>query len=182
MIQINEIFYHLQGKDLFVQKNHSHNEIEFIQVINGNGFVVKNDKTYLLQSHHVYVIDARNTHIVYPESKEIDEYIRNKIVIDATSFERFFGDIGLGEILDSLYDSAPISTANKPEIDGVFKKYLKTDEIGYFIPGDDSGVRTAVPGVFVAGDVADPHYRQAITAAASGCKAALEAERYLSSK
>ena len=65
---------------------------------------------------------------------------------------------------------------------GVFKKYLATDETGYFVPSDDSGVRTSVPGVFVAGDVADPHYHQAITAAASGCKAALEAERYLASK
>ena len=64
----------------------------------------------------------------------------------------------------------------------IFKKYLATDEIGYFIPRDESGVRTLLPGVFVAGDVADPHYRQAITAAAAGCKAALEAERYLSSK
>ena len=64
----------------------------------------------------------------------------------------------------------------------VFKKYLATDETGYFVPSDASGVRTVVPGVFVAGDVADPHYRQAITAAASGCKAALEAERYLASK
>ena len=64
----------------------------------------------------------------------------------------------------------------------VFKKYLATDETGYFVPSDASGVRTVVPGVFVAGDVADPHYRQAITAAASGCKAALEAERYLAAK
>ena len=62
----------------------------------------------------------------------------------------------------------------------IFKKYLTTDETGYFVPRDESGVRTIVPGIFVAGDVADPHYRQAITAAASGCKAALEAERYLS--
>ena len=52
--------------------------------------------------------------------------------------------------------------------------------MGYFIPTDESGVKTLVPGVFVAGDVADPHYRQAINAAASGCRAALEAERYLS--
>ena len=39
MLKINEYFYHLQGKDLFVQKNHSHNEIEIIQVISGNGLV-----------------------------------------------------------------------------------------------------------------------------------------------
>ena len=64
----------------------------------------------------------------------------------------------------------------------VFKKYLTTDETGYLVSRDESGVRTLVPGVFVAGDVADPHYRQAITAAASGCKAALEAERYLAAK
>lgn len=62
----------------------------------------------------------------------------------------------------------------------IFKKYLATDEIGYFVPRDESGVRTIVPGIFVAGDVADPHYRQAINAAASGCRAAMEAERYLS--
>lgn len=122
MLQINEFFYHLQGRDLFVQKNHSHNEIELIQVIEGTGFVLKNDKTYILQSQHIYVIDARNTHIVYPEPNGIDRYIRNKIVIDATSFESFYSDIGLGSALDSLYNSSPVSTVNVPEIDGIFKK------------------------------------------------------------
>ena len=60
----------------------------------------------------------------------------------------------------------------------VFRPWLDTDEAGYIVttPGTP---RTKVPGVFAAGDVADPHYRQAITAAAAGCQAAIEAERYL---
>ncbi len=60
----------------------------------------------------------------------------------------------------------------------IFKKYLETDETGYF-KTLANGVSTKVEGVFIAGDVGDPHYRQAITAAASGCKAAIEAEDYL---
>ncbi len=60
----------------------------------------------------------------------------------------------------------------------MFKPWLETDETGYIITIDGTP-RTALPGVFAAGDVADPHYRQAITAAASGCKAAIEADRFL---
>lgn len=65
----------------------------------------------------------------------------------------------------------------KPNSD-VFKPYIETDEVGY-IKTIDGRPMTNVPGVFAAGDVADPHYRQAITAAGSGCKAAIEVERYL---
>lgn len=60
----------------------------------------------------------------------------------------------------------------------IFKPWIPTDEVGYIITRGNTPC-TELPGVFAAGDVADPRYRQAITAAASGCKAAIEAERYL---
>lgn len=61
----------------------------------------------------------------------------------------------------------------------VFRPWIETDETGYIktIPGTP---RTSLPGIFAAGDVAAPHYRQAIIAAGSGAQAAMEAEKYLS--
>lgn len=60
----------------------------------------------------------------------------------------------------------------------LFKDYLERDEEGYIRVAGDSPC-TGVAGVFAAGDCADPHYRQAIVAAGSGCKAAMEADRFL---
>ncbi len=81
------------------------------------------------------------------------------------------------ENVDINIDGFFLAIGHKPNSD-VFKDWLETDEVGY-IKTINGTPCTKIPGVFVAGDVADPYYRQAITAAASGCKAALEAERYL---
>lgn len=90
----------------------------------------------------------------------------------------------LGEADEERYD-LPIdgfflAIGHQPNSE-LFKEWIKTDEVGYIIT-EGRTPRTQVPGVFAAGDVADPLYRQAITAAASGCQAAIEAERYLSEK
>ena len=82
------------------------------------------------------------------------------------------------EHYDLAIDGFFLAIGHKPNSD-VFKPWIDTDEVGYILT-DNGSPRTKVPGVFAAGDVADPHYRQAITAAGSGCKAAIEAERFLS--
>ena len=78
---------------------------------------------------------------------------------------------------DIEIDGFFLAIGHKPNSD-LFKPWVETDELGYIVT-EGSTPRTCVPGVFAAGDVADPLYRQAITAAASGCKAAIEAEKYL---
>jgi thioredoxin reductase (NADPH) len=73
-------------------------------------------------------------------------------------------------------DAVFIAIGHKPNTD-IFRGQIKLDEKGYVITKNE--VQTNIKGVFVAGDVYDQQYRQAITAAASGCKAALQVEKYL---
>ena len=78
---------------------------------------------------------------------------------------------------DLPIDGFFLAIGHKPNSD-IFKPWIETDETG-FIKTEGASPKTNIPGVFAAGDVADPTYRQAVVAAASGCKAAMEAEKYL---
>ena len=81
------------------------------------------------------------------------------------------------EIVDIKIDGFFLAIGHKPNTD-LFAEFLERDAEGY-IKVEGYSPCTNVPGVFAAGDCADPHYRQAIVAAASGCKAAMEAEKYI---
>ena len=80
-------------------------------------------------------------------------------------------------LVDIAIDGFFLAIGHKPNTD-IFKEWLDTDEVGY-LKKIDGTPKTKIPGVFVAGDCADPVYRQAISAAGSGCMAAIEAERFL---
>ena len=86
---------------------------------------------------------------------------------DTKSFEKRHLDV------DGLF----VAIGHKPNSD-LFKGVLDMDDVGYLLV-EPGSTKTKVPGVFAAGDVADPIYRQAVTAAGSGCAAAIDAERYL---
>ena len=74
-----------------------------------------------------------------------------------------------------------IAIGHKPNTD-IFKDWITLDETGYIVVAHPGTSKTNIPGVFASGDAADKVYRQAITAAGTGCMAALDAERYLTEK
>ena len=157
----------------------------------GGGDTACEEALYLSNlAKHVYLIVRKP---FLRASKIMQERVLNKENITVL-FEHntvgLFGDNGVEgahlvkrrgeadeEYVDIAIDGFFLAIGHNPNSE-LFAEYLERDEVGYIKTEGDSP-RTNIPGVYAAGDVADPHYRQGITAAAMGCKAAIEAERYL---
>ena len=158
----------------------------------GGGDTAAEEATYLAGlCNKVYLIVRRD---VLRASKAMQDKVLNTKNIELLWEHQtidLFGENGVEGATLIKKKGTPAEEIVKIKIDGfflaightpnseVFKKFLNTDEVGYIktIPGTS---KTNIPGVFAAGDVQDPNYRQAITAAGSGCMAAIDTERYLS--
>jgi thioredoxin reductase (NADPH) len=119
------------------------------------------------------VFDKENIEILFEhETKEVvgDQQVDGAILLNKKTGKEYKLDI----------QGFFLAIGHTPNSE-IFKESLETDEVGYIQTQPDTA-RTSIPGVFACGDVQDSHYRQAVTAAGSGCMAAMDAERYLSEK
>lgn len=135
--------------------------------------VVRKDKMRASKAMQHRVNSTENLEVLY--NTETDEVLGESVVEGV----RVKNNI-TGETKDLEVDGFFVAIGHNPNTE-IFKEYLELDEVGYIQNEKGSG-KTNVEGVFVAGDCADKTYRQAITAAGSGCMAALDAERYLAEK
>ena len=111
-----------------------------------------------------------NIEVLY--NTEIDEVLGENVVEGVRAVNNQTGDK-----IDIPVTGVFIAIGHTPNT-GIFKDVLQMDDTGYLIT-EGKSTKTNLPGVFAAGDVQDKEYRQAVTAAGTGCMAALDAERYL---
>ena len=150
----------------------------------GGGDTACEEATYLAHlCKKVYMIVRRN---VLRASKAMQERVMQTENIEILWECHATGVTGVrlvrknGGVCEKAIDGFFLAIGHHPQSD-LFRAWIDTDENGYILT-DGKTSRTNVEGVFAAGDVQDPQYRQAIAAAGSGCRAALDAERYLLSK
>ena len=157
----------------------------------GGGDTACEEASYLAHlCRKVYMIVRRN---VLRASKAMQERVmhtENIEILWETQTQEVLGDANgvtgvrlvrkSGEVFEKPIDGFFLAIGHQPQ-SALFKPWIDTDENGYILT-DGKSSRTNVEGVFAAGDVQDPQYRQAIAAAGSGCRAALDAERYILSK
>ena len=154
----------------------------------GGGDTACEEATYLAGlCKKIYMIVRRD---VLRASEAMQERVRNteniEILWNCNTQEVLGDEYGVtgarlvrkdGEVFDIAIDGFFLAIGHHPNSD-LFKEWIEVDKEGYIVT-DGKTSKTNVPGVFAAGDVQDPLYRQAITAAASGCRAALDAEKFL---
>lgn len=154
----------------------------------GGGDTACEEATYLAGlCRKVYMIVRRD---VLRASEAMQERVRNteniEILWNCNTSEILGDEYGVtgarlqrknGEVFDIAVDGFFLAIGHHP-VSELFSEWVETDANGYIVTAAP-GSATNVEGVFAAGDVQDPHYRQAINAAASGCRAALDAEKYL---
>ena len=162
----------------------------------GGGDTAMEEATYLTKfASEVTIIHRREgfraSKIMFERAKKNPKinFITNAVIKEVLGEENMGRKVVTGALLkDTKNDSTReikadgifIAIGHKPNTE-VFNGQLETDETGYLqvVPGT---TKTNVEGVFAAGDVADKHYRQAVTAAGTGCMAALDAQRWLEDK
>ena len=157
----------------------------------GGGDTACEEATYLAGlCKKVYLIVRRD---VLRASQAMQERVMNteniEILWNCNTQEILGDDYGVtgarilrkdGEVFDIALDGFFLAIGHHPNSE-LFSQWVKVDKEGYIVT-DGLTSKTNVEGVFAAGDVQDPIYRQAITAAASGCRAALDAEKFLKMK
>ena len=115
-------------------------------------------------------------------SNEKIEFLWNTVPVEVLGAEKVEGvrlrNLKSGEELELRTDGVFIAIGHTPTTK-VFEGQIELDPQGYVAIADGTSTGTSVPGVFVAGDVADQRYRQAIVAAGNGARAAMDAEVYI---
>ncbi len=134
--------------------------------------IVRKDHLRASQTMQQRVFDAENITILF-------EHTTQEVLGDMSGVTGARLNNAEGQSVEIAVDGFFVAIGHQP-MTKLFEGALELDDQGYIVT-KGSGSHTSVEGIFAAGDVMDPHYRQAITAAGSGCKAAIDCERYLAS-